>query len=481
MRRKGSDSGGPSRGRREFLRQTALAAAAPALVRRLAWAEGLAGETPAAAPRVVHVHHGRAARWPRTTGMYRDFLDQQAIDRMLDEAVMVLKGAGVDEAWRRVFPLEAPETRTLAIKVNLNNAVDAADGAGNIIDAVPEPCISVIKGFVRAGGRSANCTIYDATNTAPTRFLATWFKNRVKGVFSDVRFLAGGGSEGPTADAPDPTEYVTWSPAYLSPPPDTRIAGVVLSSDYLVNVPIVKKHGQANVTLGYKNHLGSIDRADKLHNWLFQDVPEASVLADIMGSPAVAGDPSVRSIAQRTALTVGDMLYGQPCKNFGVVPRPWAIFRNEWPCNLIVSDDPVAADSVMIDILEAEPTNEGGCGSSRAWARRYLQYAELKGQGIHERVVLPAGQPFDPTRMTYTRIDYRHVDLWPSGADLRVTRLPNGYALLQWTHYFPGLCEIWRATRPDFSDAILAGASPVGSWIDTSSFPRAYYRVLYAG
>jgi hypothetical protein len=195
----------------------------------------------------------------------------------------------------------------------------------------------------------------------------------------------------------------------------------------------------------------------------------------------VPGDPTVRSIAQRTVLTVGDLLFGQPCKNFDAVPRPWAIFRNEWPCSLIVSDDPVAADSVMIDILEAEPANDGGCGSVRTWARRYLQYAEAKGQGIHDHVALPRGQRFDPSRMTYTRIDYRHVDLHPSGALLTVTRLANGAALLQWTHYFPGACEIWRATKPDFSDALLLGASPTGTFVDNSPLPKAFYSVLYGG
>ena len=496
MGRRESAGRGPDRGRREFIRRTAIVSAAPVVVGRLAWAEGMAGaagaDGTAALPRVVHVHHGRAARWPRTAGNYRDYLDQASIDRMLDQAVMALKDAGVDEAWRRVFPLAAPATRKLAIKVNLNNATDPVEGAGDIIDAVPEPCIAVIKGFVRTGGLSANCTIYDATNTQPTRYMATWFKNRVKAVFPDVKFQAAGGGEGfadgnddpwsgDSGDAPDPRTYVTWSPAYVSPPPDTRIAGVALSADYLVNVPIVKKHGQANVTLGYKAHLGSIDRADRMHPWLFNDVPEASVLADIMGSPVVPGDPSVRSLAQRTVLTVGDLLYGQPCKNFGVVPRPWAIFRNEWPSHLVVSDDPVAADSVMIDILEAEPATEGGCGSSRSWARRYLQYAEAKGQGVHEHVALPQGQLFDPARMTYARIDYRFVDLHSSGAILTVTRLANGAALLQWTHYLPGACEIWRATKPDFSDALMLGASPTGMFVDNSPLPKAFYSVLYGG
>jgi hypothetical protein len=491
-----SEGGRVDRGRRRFIRQTALASAAPVVVGRLAWADGLggaeAGGGPAALPRVVHVHHGRAARWPRTTGKYRDFLDQPSIDRMLDQAVMVLKDAGLDEAWRRVFPLGAPATRKLAIKINLNNATDPVEGAGDIIDAVPEPCIAVIKGFVRAGGLSSNCTIYDATNTQPTRYMAPWFKNRVKATFPDVKFHAAGGGEGfadgendpwdgPSGDAADPRTYVTWSPAYATAPPDTRIAAVVLSADYLVNVPIVKKHGQANVTLGYKAHLGSIDRADRLHPWLFSDVPEASVLADIMGSPVVPGDPSVKSLAQKTVLTVGDLLYGQPCKNFGVTPRPWAIFRNEWPSHLVVSDDPVAADSVMIDILEAEPANEGGCGSSRSWARRYLQFAEAKGQGVHEHVALPQGQRFDPARMTYARIDYRFVELSSSGALLTVSKLANGAVLLQWTHYFPGPCEVWRATQPDFSDALMLGASPVGSFVDNSPLPKAYYSVLYGG
>jgi hypothetical protein len=135
----------------------------------------------------------------------------------------------------------------------------------------------------------------------------------------------------------------------------------------------------------------------------------------------------------------------------------------------------------MIDLLEAEPAADSGCGSSRPWARRYLQFAEAKGQGVHDHVALPPGQRFDPARMTYTRIDYRFVDLHSSGALLTVSRLPNGAALLQWTHYFPGVCEVWRATKPDFSDALLLGASPVGSYIDTSPLPKAFYSVLYGG
>jgi hypothetical protein len=175
------------------------------------------------------------------------------------------------------------------------------------------------------------------------------------------------------------------------------------------------------------------------------------------------------------------MLYGQPCSNFNVVPRPWQTFHNEWPNGLVVSDDPVAADSVMLDLLEAEPADDGGCGGIKSWARRYLEYAELKGQGVRDAVDLPVGVPFDPQRMAYTRLDYRYVDLWPSGALLTVSRLETGAALLEWEHYFSGLCEVQRATVPDFSDAVLLGVTPARQYVDPAPPEPSFYRILFAG
>ena len=462
--------------RRDFLRAALWAGAAPWLGPARAWA---LAPRETGRPRVVHVHNGMAARWPKAGDMYRDHVDQETVFVMLDEAVRLLAGGSVDDAWRTVFPLSAPETRVLAIKVNCNNALDPTDGAGNVIDAIPEPAVAVIRGFVRAGGLSSNCHIYDLTTGSDPRHLASWFREKVRAWYPDVQFDASGG--GLSGDAWDPYTHVTWDPAYIDPPPETEIHRLVRDADYVVNIPIVKRHSQANVTLGYKNHLGSIRNANALHPWLYNDVPEASVLADIMGSPVVPSDPSVKSIAEKTALVVGDMLFGHPCTNFGQEPVPWQIYGNEWPNSLIVSDDPVAADSVMLDILKSEPPSGGGCGSIRSWARRYLEYAELKGQGVHETVTLPVGQRFDPDRMTYQRIDYRHIEMWPSGADLRCSRLEDGSVLLEWEHYFPGLCEIHRASLPDFSDAVVLGASPTGRYIDATAGNQAFYRVFYAG
>ncbi len=435
--------------------------------------------------RVIHVHHGLAARWSRDASYYRQHVDQGVVSEMLDAAVKSLKGLPTVAAWRAVFALSNNATRKLAIKVNLNNSKTAVDGARHDIDAVPHPVIAAIRGFASAGGNHANVTVYDATNTDPTRFIATWFCDAIRAWYPFTKFHAAGGGDsapGTYLDQPyDAATHVTWDSAHVNPPPRTRVAQIALDADYLVNIPLVKRHCATNVTLGFKNHFGSIDRCDRLHPWVEVDVTTASLLADVMASPQKLGDPSVRSIAQKTVLTVGDLLYGQPCSNFDHTPRPWQTWRREWPNSLIVSDNVVAADSVMLDLLEAEPANDGDCGLLRSWARRHLQIAEQKGLGPHETVPLPAGAVFDASRMNYTKFDYRYVDLQAGGAYLNVAPQPGGATQLSWSHYFPGPCEVQRSGSADFASYTVLGITTDSTWYDANPPGPSFYRVLYAG
>ncbi len=455
--------------RRTFLKSSALAAA-PLL------AGGAAFAQESARPRVVHVHHGRAVTWSRGGGYYRDAVHVTIVQAMLDEAVQLLKGGDLTTAWRRVFALSGNDARKLAIKVSCNNSYTAA-GCGNETDAIPEPAIAAIRGFVRAGGRAANVTLYDATTSNGARAIPTWFRDRVLAAVPGVQFLDKATAKGGTYSA---RTHVTWSAGYGSPPPATRIADVALKADYLVNIPLVRRHVGAGASLGYKNHFGSIENVHLLHPYVWNDYPTGSVLADVLGSPSVPGDPTVRSLAKKTVLTIGDLLLGQPCKNYGLEPVPWQTFRKEWPNSLVVGDDPVAADSVMLDLLAAEPA-AASCGQLAAWGRRYLSTAEARGQGVYETVPLAPGALFDPKKMTYKKIDYRHLDLQEGGADLRVSRVPPKSAKLEWTHYFAGVCEVRRASLADFSDAVLLTTTSANSYVDNATVPRAYYKVNFVG
>lgn len=460
--------------RRAFLQNSGLAGLASILFPGRLWASSLLD----AKPKVIHIHHGRAVRWPGGSGVYRNYMDQVSIDRMVNRGIRMLKGGTLTQAWKGIFSLSNPTTRKLAIKINCNNSTDPTGGAGTIIDAVPEPVIAVIRGFYRSGGLPANVTIYDLTSNDATRYIGSWFRSRVQAIFPTVKFADQGTNKG---GAFNPKTHVTWSSGYSSSPAVTRIHDLVLNTDYIVNVPIVKRHIGANATLGFKNHFGSIERCGNLHSYVYDDVPNASVLADIMGSPVVSGDPTVRSIRQKTVLTVGDMLFGQPCKNYGLSPSPWSLFRGEWPNCLILSEDPVAADSVMIDLLEAEPAVGSDCGGIQTWARRYLQIAESKGQGVYDHVALPEGQVFDPALMTYTKINYRFFDIWPSGCDLRVKHLGNGSVRLEWEHYFSGTFEVRRSTNPSFTPYTVLGSTTQRYFVDNAPPAPSYYRVYYLG
>lgn len=462
--------------RREFLKTGLVAAGA-------AWLTGRADGQPAR-PRVIHIQNGYAVSWPRDTSLYRSFVDQQRVDRMLDRAVVALTGLPVTPAWQSIFALGQNSSRTLAIKVNLNNSTDPVHGASNDIDALPHPAVAVVQGFVRAGGDPAHVTIYDATNTLPTRFAADWFRDHVHLHFPAVRFCAAGGGDsapGEHLGTPyDPATHVTWRSGYAEPPPRTRVADVVLAADYLVNIPIVKRHCAANVTLGFKNHFGSIDRCDRLHPWVEQQTPGVSLLADLLDSPRQAGNPNLRSIAQKTVLTVGDLLYGQPCSNFGHPPRPWTIFRREWPASLIVADNVVAADSVMLDILEAEPAFDGDCGAMRTWTRSHLQVAEALGLGPHETIALPVGEPFDPARLNYGKIDFQSICAQAGGAALRLRSEQTGIRL-EWTHPLGGPYQVHRSPSPDFQSYGVLTSTADPTYLDPAPPHPCFYRIVRTG
>jgi uncharacterized protein (DUF362 family) len=164
---------------------------------------------------------------------------------------------------------------------------------------------------------------------------------------------------------------------------------------YLINMPIIKRHSTAPVTLGFKHHFGSLSNlggsgTDNPHAHINPSSshysPTYSPFVDIYSNPNIAG---------KTVLTLGDGLFGAP--NVNDKPAPWAKTFGGAPNSLFFSRDPVAIDSVMIGWLNAE------WGVTDA-AYDYLWLAETAGLGIAEKA--------DPrVSGSYKRIDYVRVEL----------------------------------------------------------------------
>jgi hypothetical protein len=177
-----------------------------------------------------------------------------------------------------------------------------------------------------------------------------------------------------------------------------RIAQVFVDAAHIINVPQLKGHGGANITLGLKNHYGTAILGTQgrsyWHKYFY-----------ISGSAYNTGpDPLVEinlnpQLWNKTRLTIGDGLYGNPTSNTNGMPPRWVSFNNNNPEIIFFGVDPVAVDSVMFDYLQRE------CVMRRTTARNdnILKKAATAGLGVFEHWN-------NNTDMKYTAIDYARVD-----------------------------------------------------------------------
>jgi uncharacterized protein (DUF362 family) len=127
----------------------------------------------------------------------------------------------------------------------------------------------------------------------------------------------------------------------------------VTEAKYMINMALLRPHGMAGVTLSGKNHFGSVHFPNDggwspriLHNSVLRTQPMGSynALVDLMGH---------RHLGGKTMLFILDGLYTAE-HNEGSVMR-WASFGDHWASSMLMSQDPVAMDSVALDLLASEP------------------------------------------------------------------------------------------------------------------------------
>ncbi len=321
------------------------------------------------ASRVVHVHAPSATYWNGSSNYYYNYVRQDVVNNMVDQGVMALTGTSTRaDAWRALIPNYSGGI--VAIKVNFNNS---ETGTPNVIDALIHPVNGVIQGLLDIGVPAQNILIYDATRPIPA-----YFRNGC--LYSGVQFYDTNSADFPVA--------VSFSRLGI---PAEYLASAVVNATYLINMPIMKRHGITGVTLGFKNHFGTINNPYGLHNYV--DVHGAQYSSDYNPMVDIYLNPHIHT---KTVLVLGDGLFGNK-DNTNTVPTVWQTFGNKFPNSLFFSRDPVAIDCVMYDLLNAEP-----------WynpdeAADYLRLAAAAGLGVYE-----SG---DPWGSGYNLIDYVKISL----------------------------------------------------------------------
>jgi uncharacterized protein (DUF362 family) len=330
--------------------------------------------------RVVWAHNPQATLWDGQTDFWwtEKFTNQNLVNEMLSHSLRQLTGqTNNTAAWQALFThFKTQRGQTggyqpgekIAIKANLNGSKNHNEPKNSSFVS-PAVVFALLNQLVQAGIKPSDITLYDASRYVPDPIVSACGTAALTG----VRFADFSGGDGRGVCQRDLSQPIRWSvdpkgnPAYLP--------NVVTSATYLINVALFKGHSLAGVTLTAKNHFGTImsdldgkptlnpPQGANLHgfvaaynvqgppSWSWQQAPMGSYspLVDLIGHP---------HLGRKTLLFMIDALYGVEDQNAELSNKSLfqsAPFNNHWSSSLLLSQDPVALDSVGADILVNEP------------------------------------------------------------------------------------------------------------------------------
>jgi len=331
--------------------------------------------------RVVWVRDAKATSWDGASGHWWDDAntDQKVVHGMVSHMLQKVTGRQNDkQAWDALFRTfnethkrgrsgYRPGER-IAIKLNCNqdrtpewgaspSAAGAARGGPRpVLNGLPSPhaVVALVTQLIEmAGVRGEDIMIFDVTGSRNVgQPISTRIRANSNRQFQAVKFLVGqdyhqGGRLSATPDMANPVRF--------SKPdvPTAYLPQQVTEAKYMINMALLRPHGSAGVTLIGKNHFGCVyfpndggwsPRA--LHTSVPRTQPMGSynALVDLVGHPRLGGN---------TMLFMLDGLYTAEHNEAGVFK--WASFGDHWASSMLMSQDPVALDSVGLDILRSEP------------------------------------------------------------------------------------------------------------------------------
>ncbi len=335
--------------------------------------------------------------------------DQGEVDDMLSSSIQQLTGTTTDAAaWDSIFHyynrthshgnVGYTAGEKIAIKINLNGINNG--NRGENINTSPHLCNAVLDDLVNVVGvDEADITIGD-----PNCSMNTVTYSKIHGSFPDVICWGNGAGLTTPVATDDPVLFAS-DGSY-----EDVIPQAFADAAYLINIPVFKKHHRAGISIGSKNHFGSLGAftggAWHLHPSLPCSETDGHVdnyeygayrcFVDIMGHEDIGG---------KTILYLVDGLWGST--NWGHHAVRWHMtpFNDDWPSSLFASFDPVASESVCYDFLyeEFDPDQsetlhpeEGG-----DWGPTYGPYPHFKGTDdfLHQAASSanwPSGIDYDP-------------------------------------------------------------------------------------
>ena len=308
-----------------------------------------------------------------------DNTNQEVVESMLSDALQMLTDEESDSAaWDAVFryynenhekgDIGYTSGEKIVIKINLNSQ---ADSGSITIDTSPQIVLAILKQLINVVGvAEENIGIGD-----PGRPVTDLYWDILHSVFPDVNYWGNGGGRTPIEQS-DTFEMFTSDDEVQDYMPKCY-----LEADYMINIPVFKKHHRAGISLSSKNHFGTfVPFNSGAWHWHYSlpctegngvvnngEYGVYRCFVDIMGHEQLGG---------KTIIYIFDGIWSST--NYGHPPIKWrmAPFNNDWPSSIFVSQDPVAIESVGFDFLyqefdEDHPTEGNPPNSNKGPFPRY--------------------------------------------------------------------------------------------------------------
>jgi len=327
--------------------------------------------------RVVWVHDSTAVNHECTNviGDYwwqEDNVDQAVVNKMVSDALQTLTGKTTDaEAWDalfRYFNIKNGKGDTgytsgekIVIKINLNNGTrgDQYIRSDNPLDTSPQVVYAVLDQLVNAAGVAQS----DIGFGDPGRNVDDIFWDNFYHTFPLVKYWGDGNGRTPIIQSTNPVLFNSDGSM------ENYLPQCYLEADYMINIPVLKQHHRAGISLTSKNHFGTfvpfMGSAFPLHYSLPCTEGDGTVNNGEYGEYRIFVDfIGHKDLGGKTILHLVDGLWSST--DWGDPPYKWnmAPFNGQYPASIFASQDPVAIESVGFDFLYTEFYNGNPSGKA---------------------------------------------------------------------------------------------------------------------
>jgi hypothetical protein len=224
----------------------------------------------------------------------------------------------------------------------------------NAMDVTPQLAFSLLKQLID----TMHVAQSDITIGDPYRGMPNEIYDLCYARFPDVHYIEGLGTDGR-----EQTEISADNVFFNSDDNfQSRLPQAYIDAAYLINMPCLKTHNSAGITIAAENHQGSVIGPEQdatsqyMGNYLHYDYPvDGGAENQKMGIYRHLVDYMAHKyLGGNTLIYIVDAIWSG--RNWDAVVEKWQMspFNNDWTSSLFLSQDPVAIESVGFDFLYYE-------------------------------------------------------------------------------------------------------------------------------